>query len=273
MLEKNILSNVVAAKSWPNIKVDTHILNSVSYLPITNKAITSIKILATDEIMVDLAQITNPRLQALAKFDPIYQNDFPEYSQVRTGIYERLRLMLEILPANVGIAYFEGLRPLSIQKKYFDKKFLETLAIIKEPDIAYAQTCISVSPYINNIPVHSTGAAIDIHLFTINTNGTKELLDLGKFDTIFGDNLQQQTFAENLSQKQQNNRLLLLNATAKAGLINYGYEWWHYSYGDKVWAHVTNAPHAFYDIYPGPDLDILKITYADFMASMSKTTI
>jgi D-ala-D-ala dipeptidase len=22
-----------------------------------------------------------------------------------------------------------------------------------------------------------------------------------------------------------------------AGFVNYGYEWWHYSYGDRYWAH------------------------------------
>lgn len=30
-----------------------------------------------------------------------------------------------------------------------------------------------------------------------------------------------------------NNRLLLLVAAAQAGLVNYCYEWWHFSHGDR----------------------------------------
>jgi D-alanyl-D-alanine dipeptidase len=31
-----------------------------------------------------------------------------------------------------------------------------------------------------------------------------------------------------------------------AGLVNYGYEWWHYSYGDRYWAHAGGERAARY---------------------------
>lgn len=41
-------------------------------------------------------------------------------------------------------------------------------------------------------------------------------------------------------------RQLLTSALAAAGLVNYPARWWHWSYGDRFWASVTEAPHAGY---------------------------
>jgi len=41
---------------------------------------------------------------------------------------------------------------------------------------------------------------------------------------------------------------MLLAAAASAGLVNYGYEWWHYSYGDRAWALVENQEKAIYGL-------------------------
>jgi D-alanyl-D-alanine dipeptidase len=30
------------------------------------------------------------------------------------------------------------------------------------------------------------------------------------------------------------------------GMINYPDEWWHFSYGDRLWAEVTNRDAAFF---------------------------
>jgi len=34
------------------------------------------------------------------------------------------------------------------------------------------------------------------------------------------------------------------------GFVNYPYEWWHYSYGDKYWGYVKNKT-AIYDTVEG----------------------
>ena len=48
--------------------------------------------------------------------------------------------MPAFLPENVGIAYSEGLRPLQVQKKYFDQKLREVLVRIKNKGKAYTET-------------------------------------------------------------------------------------------------------------------------------------
>jgi D-alanyl-D-alanine dipeptidase len=35
-----------------------------------------------------------------------------------------------------------------------------------------------------------------------------------------------------------------------AGLVNYPSEWWHYSYGDRLWAELTGSPVAFFAPLP-----------------------
>jgi D-alanyl-D-alanine dipeptidase len=35
---------------------------------------------------------------------------------------------------------------------------------------------------------------------------------------------------------QAENRLLLLRTMLEAGFASYYAEWWHYSYGDEIWA-------------------------------------
>jgi D-alanyl-D-alanine dipeptidase len=193
--------------------------------------------------MVDLLEINNPRIKPLATFNENYKNTYEGYSKVRMGLYQKLLAMLKLFPNDVGIAYFEGLRPLAKQKEYFDKKLKETLLTIKDKNIAYQETAKLISPFIDNIPTHCTGAAIDITLFRV-ANGSSELIDMGKFDVIFGVNKQQETFSDNTNEMQRTNRLILLEAATKAGLVNYGYEWWHYSYGDKAWAYVKGEPNA-----------------------------
>lgn len=42
------------------------------------------------------------------------------------------------------------------------------------------------------------------------------------------------------------NRDMLVAAMNSVGMINYPDEWWHFSYGDRLWAEVTNRSDAFF---------------------------
>ena len=133
--------------------------------------------------------------------------------------------------------------------------------------MAYQEAAKFVSPFIDNIPTHATGAAIDISLFSVNN---KKLIDMGKFDVIFGPNDQQETFSENTSEDQSNNRLMLLSAATRAGLVNYGFEWWHYSYGDKMWAYVKKQKAAIYGLAVSKDDPILSIDKDSYIKNFDK---
>lgn len=254
----------LAPESWADTVVPKEIASNVLYRPIADQAVKDIAIQDSEEFLVDLSEINDPRMKPLSSLNPKYPNTYPGYAKVRQGLYQRLLLMLSHLPDDIGIAYFEGFRPLQKQKEYFDKKFKETLLTIKDKELAYQESCKSVSPFIGNIPVHCTGAAIDISLFRI-VDGKPQLLDMGEFGTIHGINSQQQTFSENTTLEQRANRLLLLKAAAQAGLVNYGHEWWHYSFGDKAWAYVKGEKAAIYGLAASKDDPILSITKDSYL--------
>ncbi|MBU0612709.1 D-alanyl-D-alanine dipeptidase, partial [Patescibacteria group bacterium] len=44
----------------------------------------------------------------------------------------------------------------------------------------------------------------------------------------------------------RNNRVLLRNAMVKAGFRQDKDEWWHYDYGNQIWALELNKSFAFY---------------------------
>jgi len=214
-------SEKMAPKPWSS-SIPNTIANNVLYVPIMHSSVKNIPIKNIDEVMVDLQDLSHARIRPLASFDSKYQNSYSEFSKVRYSVYLKLLSMLEYLPDNVGIAYFEGLRPLYKQKEYFDKKFKEILTSEKNKEKAYEETCKHVSPFIQNIPTHATGAAIDMTLFE-RRDGKDQLLDMGQFDVIFGPNNQQDTFSEKTNEIQRKNRLLLLEVASQVGLLNNGF--------------------------------------------------
>lgn len=265
MLNLILSSTLLAAeapKKWNEPDVSQLVAENILYLPIADDRVKSVTIKPINEEIVDLSKINNPRIRAFSAIDKNHEDAYKEFSQIRLGVYKKLLLMLDYLPSNVGIAYSEGFRPLWKQKEYFDKKFREILAEVKDKNLAYEETTKHVSPFINNIPTHGTGAAIDMTLFEVKDEKAS-LMDMGMFDTTYGYNSQQETFSENTTEQQRKNRLMLLEAAAKAGLVNYGFEWWHYSYGDRAWGYVKkqNAIYELADDKNNPILLINKESY------------
>jgi D-alanyl-D-alanine dipeptidase len=44
------------------------------------------------------------------------------------------------------------------------------------------------------------------------------------------------TKSKKISPEENKNRRILSDAMQKAGFANYPAEWWHFSYGDRLWA-------------------------------------
>ena len=49
-----------------------------------------------------------------------------------------------------------------------------------------------------------------------------------------------------VSPEIRKNRDMLVAAMQRVGMTNYPDEWWHFSYGDRLWAEVTNRGEAFF---------------------------
>jgi D-alanyl-D-alanine dipeptidase len=89
---------------------------------------------------------------------------------------------------------------------------------------------------------HQTGGAVDMGL--CDKEGRE--LDMG---TQYSEHNQKtKTRCIALTDEQRRNRRVLVDAMQRAGFVNYPAEWWHFSYGDKMWAAYSSKKSALYDI-------------------------
>ena len=102
-------------------------------------------------------------------------------------------------------------------------------------------------PYANKKcpPPHSTGGAVDLTI--IDSSG--DLIDMGcKIDDIGGKALPD--FYIDSSSKdgviRNIRRNLLKNVMCNSGFSQHPNEWWHFSYGDQLWAWQNNYEEAIY---------------------------
>jgi D-alanyl-D-alanine dipeptidase len=86
---------------------------------------------------------------------------------------------------------------------------------------------------------HLTGGAVDVAL--VDPNGS--FVAMGN---LVQHNDTAETIVAGLTKEQQDNRALLISVMTKAGFVNYPYEWWHWSFGDKYWGYRTGKT-AIYD--------------------------
>ncbi|UCR88035.1 M15 family metallopeptidase [Mycetocola spongiae] len=163
---------------------------------------------------------------------------------VREGLATRLLAAEAALPEGIHLLIVEGLRPRALQEAIIADYLVQLREGYPEasPERLLELSARFVAPV--NVAPHVAGAAVDLTL--MDSAGTP--LDLGtEIDTtpeqsagacVFG--------AANISPLARRNRILLARVLGAAGLENYPHEWWHWSYGDRYWAHLTSAPHALY---------------------------
>ncbi len=165
---------------------------------------------------------------------------------VRQGVLNRLVEAVKMLPDNNKLVLFDSWRSLELQQELFDRFRTELAAV--HPNLSYDQLtkkamCFVALPVANseNVSPHITGGSVDLSIADSNGN----LLDMGTgFDdtttrsyTRFYEELTEQKIQ--ITEKEQkilNNRRLLYNTMTSVGFSNYPNEWWHYDFGNKIWA-------------------------------------
>ena len=172
--------------------------------------------------------------------------------QFRADAAERLARAEKLLPAGLRLLVVEAYRPLELQRKYFDG-YREGLAQLN-PDYTPEQLRTAASRFVSppELAPHTAGAAIDLTL--CDAEGRE--LDMG---TILDATPEQSdglcyTDAPGLPKQAAENRAILVEAMHSAGFVNYPTEWWHFSYGDRYWALMSQRPEAIYGPveYRGP---------------------
>ena len=200
-----------------------------------------------DEPLVDLRDYA--RGGSLA-FDARKQDDAGLWLHVRAGVADRLQHAQAAAPSGVRLLVVEGFRPIAVQAFYFERYLKELRA--EHPMWGSDRLRDFASRYVappDAVPPHSTGGAVDVTL--VDTSGAE--LDLGTPVNASPEESGGACFtaAPGLSAEAVSNRALLGRLMEVVGFVNYGTEWWHWSYGDRYWAFMAGSTVAIYGTATG----------------------
>lgn len=169
-----------------------------------------------------------------------------EILKARKGIVERLGKARRMLPRGWNFKIWDAFRTVRTQTILYDDYYARLKAenpAWNEDELAKAVTIFVSFPSrdIHKPAPHNTGGALDLTL--IDASG-QEIPMGSEFDEF--DYTSHTDYFRDKDARFHENRMLLKSAMESAGFVNYCEEWWHFSYGDQVWAKETKTDFAIY---------------------------
>ena len=165
---------------------------------------------------------------------------------LRKSVAEKIENAAKSLPENTYFLIYDAFRSLDDQQQEWNKKYeyFKKLYPDETDEQITKRTRKIIADPRNGHGGHQTGGAIDVSL--CDKNGVE--FDMGT-PYISADNKTKTKSA--VSSVAKANRDLLCNVMKKNGLINYPNEWWHFCYGDRMWAAYTGKRKCFYGLVKG----------------------
>jgi len=213
-------------------------------LLISDERVAAVPVLDCGEILRDLRDIP-----ALRVGQRLVNADVAD-AHVRTGVADRLVAAQTLLPRGLRLLVVEGYRPLALQQRLF-AEYSAQLAT-DHPEWTMGQVRMAASQHVAppELAPHVAGAAVTL---TLCTDDGAELPMGTSVDAGLAKNARALVTASTIiSPEERANRSVLSGAMAAVELVNYPTLWWHWSYGDRYWAHVTGRPSARYGPVPPP---------------------
>lgn len=175
---------------------------------------------------------------------------------LRKGVAEKLRdVNTRIADVGLQLFVFDGWRPQGVQA-YFHDTWLPNELRRRKPHLSEAKIFLEVENYWaapsmgRDAPSpHSTGGAVDL---TLRWRGGDPLWMGSLFDdaspianTARLEDIDPDAFSFSDEEARANRRLLYW-LMVDAGFASNPSEWWHYSFGDQMWAKLRGEPQAYY---------------------------
>jgi zinc D-Ala-D-Ala dipeptidase len=182
---------------------------------------------------------------------------------VRTGVGERLGAVNTAL-SEIGIALYvhDAWRPRAIQAHFHDvwtpQQIRARRPDLTDEEVARETLTYWAAPTQGEGPPapHATGAAMDLSLVWKEDGRPlwmgslmDEVSPLAWRDHFERQGVGQMSFS---NEEARANRRLLHWVMAEQGLVGLPDEWWHFSYGDQMWARLNGAKSAIYGIAAPP---------------------
>ncbi|NJO39138.1 MAG: D-alanyl-D-alanine dipeptidase [Cyanobacteria bacterium CRU_2_1] len=173
---------------------------------------------------------------------------------LRQGVLDRLLKAQDLLQnehPNWRIQIFDAYRPLAVQHYMVNYAFAQSLAaknlnpdelteIQRQEILEQVYQFWAIPSYDPTTPPpHSTGAAVDVTLVDARGNAVEmgspiDEMSPRSYPNYFVD------ASEPVTQLFHQNRQLLKQVMVMAGFRQHPREWWHFSFGDQVWAWLIN---------------------------------
>lgn len=162
---------------------------------------------------------------------------------LRKAVADKIISASKSLPDGICFIIYDAYRPLSVQQEAWDKKYayFKTLYPDETDDQITLRTKRVIADPRRGHGGHQTGGAIDIGL--CDKNGAE--LDMGIIYLGQGKSIRTNAKVNGTAQR---NRKLLCGIMKKNGFVNYPNEWWHFCYGDRMWAAYSGKKTCFYGL-------------------------
>jgi zinc D-Ala-D-Ala dipeptidase len=214
------------------------------FVSISDPAVIATPVVECGEPLVDVRT-------AGLRVSATYADPDGAWAHLRRDVVDRLLAAQAQLPSGTALLVVEGHRPMALQDRYFTEHVGQLAALYadRSPDELRTRAALHVAP--PEAAAHCTGGAVDVTLCDAITGSE---LDLGSAVNATPEESEERCFtgSSDLPPQASARRELLVGALGGAGLVNYPSEWWHWSYGDRYWAHLTGAPHAPYGPVDAP---------------------
>ena len=188
-----------------------------------------------------------PELTEISEDDGLFFDDrFSSDRRLRSVIYRKVLAAKAHLPQGVYFMIYEAYRPRARQFELWEGIWKQMAQ--ENPNASEIELTELCANFVSNPhgvgSGHQFGCAIDITLCDKDRN----VFDMGTDMQEFCDRTK--TSSADITEEQKQNRRLLVNCLEKEGLINYPSEWWHFSYGDRLWAQILGKPKTIYGVLP-----------------------
>lgn len=209
-----------------------------------------IRSISIDPVDDPLIQITDLNRQNLILQPYYYQQQIlgatPEF-HIRKSVLNKLHYASTLLPSGLRLKLLDAWRPRTLQAALVDSfnadielRYPAHTPEEKQKILALFVSPPSANPY--QPSPHMTGGSVDVTL--CDEHG--QSLDLGTDFDAPVDESWTTAFEPYPEHPAHRHRRILYWAMINAGFTNLPSEWWHFDYGNQLWAYFKQQPKAYY---------------------------